>query len=131
MGAVSLRNAAILEKHASHVSIFVAFHARPSLGSLEESLSSLESGNLLRCEDAADWVPGVLGVCVARTLKPVAFSQVDGRDGTLRASQDQESLITERAGPAFFHWTRSFGQVRFLPLPEADDSEGTPRARRS
>lgn len=48
--------------------------------------------DLLRREDAADRISRVLGVSVARTRHPVAISEMDIRDGTLRPAGGQEHL---------------------------------------
>lgn len=119
---------AILEEHASDVPVFMEFNPRPSLGSMEKPLPSLAGGDLLWRENAADRVPGVLGVRVARTCELMAFSEMDLGDGTLRASQGQESLTTATAGSGF---SRPAGLERFPQLPGVGDSEGRLRERRS
>ena len=60
--------------------------------SVAQSVSSLASRNLLRRQDAADWIPGVLGIRSARTKAPLAILKMDGGNGTVRASQAKESV---------------------------------------
>ena len=60
--------------------------------SVAQSVSSLASRNLLRRQDAADWIPGVLGIHSARTKASLAILKMDGGNGTVRASQAKESV---------------------------------------
>ena len=66
--------------------------SRPPPCSLAQPVSSLARGDLLRSENAADWIPGVLGIRPARTKAPLAISKVDGGDGTPRPSQAKKSV---------------------------------------
>ena len=78
--------------------------SRPPPCSMAQSLSSLASRDLLRRQNAADWIPGILGICSTRTKAPLAISKVDGRDGTLCPFQAEKSVrIREvRAGGCVF-----------------------------
>jgi hypothetical protein len=62
----------------------------PSLRSVAKSVPAMENRNLLRCEDATNWTFGVLGVHLAGAQESVAFLEVDGGNGALRASEAEE-----------------------------------------
>src|SRR5256885_14566070 len=66
---------------------------------MAQSLSSLASRDLLRRQNAADWIPGILGICSTRTKAPLAISKVDGRDGTLCPFQAEKSVGSEKCEP--------------------------------
>src|SRR5439155_17936610 len=59
---------------------------------LAQSVSSLASRNLLRRQNAADRIPGVLGIRSTRTKEPLDIFKVDGGDGTLCPSLAEELL---------------------------------------
>src|ERR1700722_2194225 len=67
-------------------------HKRPSSGALAQSVSVVAHRDLLWREDDADWIPGILGISLARARQPMALSKVDGRDGALYQSQAEEGL---------------------------------------
>jgi len=63
--------------HALQAPLSVERHARPSSRALAESILTVAHRNLHRREDATDWIPGVLGVSMARAAKSVAVPEVD------------------------------------------------------
>ena len=64
--------------NALHAAICVERNPRAQVGAVAQSVLVVADGDLLRGEDAADRVSGVLGVSMARTSPPVAISEVDG-----------------------------------------------------
>ncbi len=93
--------------------------SRPSPGAVAESLSAVENRDLLRRENAANWVSGILGICVAGARRVMALSQMDGRDGAVRSSEGQDVSVNVQSelisaagsGSAFKN------QVYFRPFP--------------
>ena len=75
-----------------HAAIYVERNPRTPAGSLAESISAVADRDLLRREDAADWVSGVLGISLARASPSVAVSEVDGGDGALRSTVCEEGV---------------------------------------
>jgi len=72
--------------HASFASLFVECHQGPSPHAVAQSIPAMAHRNLLRRKDDADRLFRVLGFFVAGALQPLALSEVDRRDGPLRAS---------------------------------------------
>lgn len=64
--------------HAIYVAISLECHERPPDHALAKSLFTVENRNLLWCEDAKNWLSGILGIQLAGTKKHLAFSEVDG-----------------------------------------------------
>ena len=67
--------------------------ARSSINALAQPVSAVANRNLLRREDAANRLFGVLGVPLARTQESLAFLKMDGRDGALRKADAQENWV--------------------------------------
>src|SRR6266567_3509727 len=69
--------------HALHVAIHVERHARTSSDTVAKPVPALANRNLLRREDAANRLFGVLGISLARTQESLAFLKMDRRNGAL------------------------------------------------
>ena len=79
--------------NALHVAIHVERHARTSSDTVAKSVPVVANRNLLRREDAANRLSGILGISLARAQKPLAFPQMDWRDGTLRKARANENWV--------------------------------------
>ena len=79
--------------HALHVAIHVQRHAWAPSGAVAKPVPALANRNLLRREDAANRLSGVLGISLARAQKPLAVPQMDWRDGTLRKAKANENWV--------------------------------------
>jgi hypothetical protein len=64
--------------YALHAAISVERDARAPFGPVAKSIPALANRNLLWRQDAGDWIPGVLGIHVARAQKSMAISKMDG-----------------------------------------------------
>lgn len=78
--------------HAPHSTFSVERHQRPPSGAVAQSISALAHRDLLRCQDDANRISGILGVSVARAHQSVALSKMDCRDGPLCPSQGEKSV---------------------------------------
>src|SRR5579863_4409711 len=83
--------------HAPFAPLPLERHQRPSPGSVAKPLPPVAYRNLLRRQNDADWLSGILGISVARARESLAFSQVDKRDGALRSPQAEKLLGSLRA----------------------------------
>src|SRR5580698_4478741 len=70
--------------HALHASLPVERHSWAPPDSVAQPVSFVENRDLYRCEDAPDRSAGILGIYLAGAPQPLALSEVDWRDGTLR-----------------------------------------------
>src|SRR5579872_7050635 len=86
---------AILSTNVFHAAIHLAGQPRPSPGAVAQPLPALAHGNLQRRQNAADRLPGVLGLHVAGTAQPEAFFGVDYGDGTLCAAGRETEFVIE------------------------------------
>src|SRR5579864_5295389 len=59
---------------------------------LAKSLSSVAHRDLHWRQDDPDWLPGILGIYVARTPRTLALLALDRRDGTVRPPQTKKFL---------------------------------------
>src|SRR5580698_8575839 len=80
----------LLSCHALPAPLSLERHQGPSSGSVAQPLPAMAHRDLLRRQDDADRLPGVLGISVAGAYQPLAFSQVDRRDGPLRPPQAEK-----------------------------------------
>ena len=78
--------------HALHATFSLECYPRSPTGALAKSLPVVENGDLLRSQNAANTLPGILGVRVAGAKQFMAVPEVDGRDGTLRATAAQNPI---------------------------------------
>ena len=79
--------------NALHVAIHVERHAWAPSDAVAKPVPALANRNLLRREDAANRLSGILGVSLARAQEPLAFPQMDRRDGTLRKARANENWV--------------------------------------
>ena len=56
---------------------------------MAQSVSFVADRDLHWRENDANWIPGILGILVDRAQQLVALFEVDGGDGSLRASEDR------------------------------------------
>jgi hypothetical protein len=63
---------------ALHAPLHVECYTRTPRDAVAQSLLVMENRDLLRGQNAADRFPGILGVLVARTYKPMAIPEMDG-----------------------------------------------------
>jgi len=68
-----------------------------------QPVSAVAHRNLLRRQDDADWVSGVLGISMAGAYESMAFYEVDWRDGSPRPSQTEE--LSFKASKSWVHVT--------------------------
>jgi hypothetical protein len=73
--------------HALHTAFSLECYPRSSAGALAKSLPVVANGDLLRSENAANTLPRILGVRVAGEKQSMAVPEMDGRDGTIRATE--------------------------------------------
>jgi hypothetical protein len=73
--------------HALHTTFSLECYPRSSAGALAKSLPVVANGDLLRSENAANTLPRILGVRVAGEKQSMAVPEMDGRDGTIRATE--------------------------------------------
>jgi hypothetical protein len=78
--------------HARTLAIFLELDPRASICPVAQPLLALAHGNLFRPEDGQDRLCGVLGIHAARKKTAAALSEVDFRDGQLRAAEAEESV---------------------------------------
>jgi hypothetical protein len=72
---------------ALHTTFSLECYPRSSAGALAKSLPVVANGDLLRSENAANTLPRILGVRVAGEKQSMAVPEMDGRDGTIRATE--------------------------------------------
>src|SRR5580704_15033601 len=80
--------------HALYLSIPLERHSRTPPHPVAQPLSPLANRNLLWREDAADRISRILGVRHPGTQQPMAISQVDSRDGTLRPPPAKKFVVS-------------------------------------
>jgi hypothetical protein len=73
--------------HALHFTFSLECYPRSSAGALAKSLPVVANGDLLRSQNAANTLPRILGVRVAGEKQSMAVPEMDGRDGTIRATE--------------------------------------------
>ena len=83
---------AILEPDATDAALSLELDSWPPDCPLAQSLSPLAYRDLHRRQDDADRLSGILGILVDRANQPLALSEVDCGDGSLRPSRSQELL---------------------------------------
>lgn len=67
-------------QYAQHAAFLLERHSRAPFDSLAQSVPSLAHRDLLRRENAADRISGILGVSLERALESLAILEVDLRD---------------------------------------------------
>src|SRR5436305_15070783 len=90
----------------------------PPARSLAQSVPSLAYGDLLRSKNAADTLYRVLGFRLERAREPVALSQVDGRNGTIRTPEGEGRFEGLVSNPS---------QVQLPPVPLNPEQLKIPR----
>ena len=73
--------------HALHATFSLECYPRSSTGALAKPLPVVANGDLLRSQNAANTFHRILGVRVAGEKQFMAVPEVDGRDGTIRATE--------------------------------------------
>ena len=79
--------------NALHVAVHVDRHAWAPSDAVAKPVPALANRNLLRREDAANRLSGVLGISLARAQEPLAVSKMDAGDGALRKADVQENCV--------------------------------------
>ena len=59
---------------------------------MAQPVSALAAGDVYRREDDADRLFRILGILVDGAIQPLAFFEVDSRDGSLRTSECEEVI---------------------------------------
>lgn len=78
--------------HALHATFSLECYPRSSTGTLAKPLPVVANGDLLRSQNAANTFHRVLGVRVAGEKQFMAVPEVDGRDGTIRATAAESPI---------------------------------------
>jgi hypothetical protein len=70
----------------------VEFDPGPPSRALAQPIPAVAHRNLLRRQDAANWISGILGVSLAGTRQSLEILEVDVRDAAARASSAEELI---------------------------------------
>jgi len=85
-----------LESDAADAAVSLEFDSWAPDCSLAQSLFAVADRDLYGREDDADWIPGILGILVDGARQTVAVSEVDGGDGSVRASGGEDLAISRQ-----------------------------------
>ena len=94
--STALKGGVVREYDAADAAVSLEFDSWAPDCSLAQSLFAVADRDLYGREDDADWIPGILGILVDGARQPVAVSEVDGGDGSVRASGGEDLAISHQ-----------------------------------
>jgi hypothetical protein len=118
-----------VETHRLHRSFSVERDPRASSRPVAQSVSALAHRDLYRTQDAEHWLPGVLGIYLARTAGTNAISHLDRRDGALCAGKAQEPVVKATVAESLPPACPRRPTTSLLPMPGGRQSPDNPNCR--